>query len=1653
MPLTFPEIPVTNNITTILLINSSVRDYQVFVDSVNATTLPIVYNGDSSKTELLEVFNTHFSTISRIGIVFEATHFGSVFLDNEQFFSLDECPTSNTGFLISLIRQFQVQNIDFLACSTLNLPNWNAFYDVLGQSTNVIVGASNNDTGNLQYGGDWILESSSQDVELIYFTENIEYYKYLLNSAGSCSFIITTNDTIYSCGLNNWGQLGIGNTTNQSSWTAVTTTNIAGLTPVYISTGGKSIETLQSVVIMSDGSLYTCGRGFAGTSSGASIFTLMTNNSGAKFIMACCNPVATHAITDVGTLWSCGRSSDATMAISTSSGIIYPMVQGTLPSGRKAVSICSANYTLYVLMDNGTVYVCGNLNKGKAGSVGLSTSSNNYVSTLTQMVIPASGIASKIVACTYETSYSDTAHFLVLCTNGKIYGTGANNQGQLGLGNTTDPISTLTQMTNSTGLTPIDIAAGGSFSFVLMNDGSLYGTGSNANSGGSLGLGATSNVTTLTLIPNNTGKLISTISCALDHSYMIMNDKTLYVTGNNNFGQLGLGDTTSRSSWTLCSTPSPVKYIADNVFNATSKLSVGFPVSTTQRISAPIGSLSLANGITISHWLKCNTSASKQQVWMLVANNAALSNTNYLLRLNWFNQNWTTEAQSGSSDIVTYPPTTFSNAGFNHIVVTIVCNPVLEVKIYINGALNSVATYYNNGAYSSPLTSASSVYLRLDAYQNTNLATYNIDELNIFQSVLNTAQITKLFINAAKINTTGGSMTLTYPTSPSLGKVTYVSGNTSVATVSNNVLSIIAPGTSVMTATQEADGIYASSSITTTLTINPPAPLLGAFNAIAGTFGSGTIAISAPSSNSAGAFSYTSSNTAVATIASSTITMTGIGVTTITATQASTASFASASTTTTLTVSRNTPTLTSFTIPTKTLGNADFNLTAPTSNSTGAFSYTSADIAIATVAGNTVSIIASGTVAITAAQEASGNFLTGSITSNLVINNPSPTLGTLTVASKVFGSSSFQLNPPTSNSNGTFSYTSSNTGVATISSTMVTVVGVGSSTITATQAATNSYASGSTTATFTVTATAPSINSFAIASQAVNTSLNLVSYAPTSNSSGAFTFTSGNASVASISGNTLTTNALGSTVITASQAAAGNYTSGSITTVLSVVYSSPTISSWTIPDYNISSYTLPNPVSNSAMPFTFTSNNSAVATIAGSTITILATGTVTLTASQDASLNFSSASTSKTITISDSFFNSSIYSDNGFTVTPKDLIFGTSDYTIELFGRGIDRPIIGTDGSTGTSNCLFVNIIGNDIVVGQWPSSNYIRYNNPAFVATNYWFNLVLVRKYQNGSSTHACFVNGLKHTSFTSNGTLPINFSGATNSICKHIDGYGYQGSVANVRFIIGSSFYDPNSSSLSVSYKKLTSVTNTKLLILGDTYTDTSTPAHTLSAGGEVVINKFPTDMSYSYKFSGVNSFSFTPDISFGVLDYTIEFWFRQSDGNGRPIIGTSGNNGLSVSINSGTVTIDSYFYGSMNYTVPTITNDVWHNVILVRKNVAGTSTHACFFNGTKHTSFSTSYQNTLPYNFSGPTNKVGSSVAYGNLANGYLANLRIVVGTALYDPANSTAKYPTMILSNVANTKLLLIGNDATDRSTSPRTLTNILGVEFKTNINPG
>jgi hypothetical protein len=84
-----------------------------------------------------------------------------------------------------------------------------------------------------------------------------------------------------------------------------------------------------------------------------------------------------------------------------------------------------------------------------------------------------------------------------------------------------------------------------------------------------------------------------------------------------------------------------------------------------------------------------------------------------------------------------------------------------------------------------------------------------------------------------------------------------------------------------------------------------------------------------------------------------------------------------------------------------------------------------------------------------------------------------PTLSNFSIPSKTFGDAPFAITPPSSNSDGSFSYTSSNSSVSTILGNTITIVGVGSSTITATQEETSNYTSGTITTTFQVNQSTP----------------------------------------------------------------------------------------------------------------------------------------------------------------------------------------------------------------------------------------------------------------------------------------------------------------------------------------------------------------------------------------------------------------------------------------------------------------------------------------------------------------------------------------------------------------------------------------------------
>jgi hypothetical protein len=189
-----------NNFTNILLIDGSLSSYDIFYKNVNKHTLPIIYKKSSIRQELIEIFiSLNKSSIDRIAFVFDDFLLDNKkFINNESFFNDNDINytknySDNFNFMINLINNFNIKNIDFLVCNSLLNKKWRKYYDLLNQITNVTVGASNDKTGNLKYGGNWIMETTNIDVRNIYFNDGIEKYNSTLVTS-----TISSNTTIYN---------------------------------------------------------------------------------------------------------------------------------------------------------------------------------------------------------------------------------------------------------------------------------------------------------------------------------------------------------------------------------------------------------------------------------------------------------------------------------------------------------------------------------------------------------------------------------------------------------------------------------------------------------------------------------------------------------------------------------------------------------------------------------------------------------------------------------------------------------------------------------------------------------------------------------------------------------------------------------------------------------------------------------------------------------------------------------------------------------------------------------------------------------------------------------------------------------------------------------------------------------------------------------------------------------------------------------------------------------------------------------------------------------------------------------------------------------------------------------------------------------------
>ena len=212
----------------------------------------------------------------------------------------------------------------------------------------------------------------------------------------------------------------------------------------------------------------------------------------------------------------------------------------------------SGAYETYcALLSNGTVWCVGNGGEGQMGN-GTTTTTNTL---WRQVQNAATSTALTNIVSIYGAGVHGGTSFYALNASGELFSWGYNGQGQLGLGNTTNA-------TRATRVTPfgsgviVDVYAfnsGLSSVIVKMSNGDFYACGFNGS--GQLGVGDTTNRNTFTLITSLQNKNIEQVyyNGGDQGNYVFAKERgtnKIYSTGNNSFGQLGLYNTSAVNVFT-----------------------------------------------------------------------------------------------------------------------------------------------------------------------------------------------------------------------------------------------------------------------------------------------------------------------------------------------------------------------------------------------------------------------------------------------------------------------------------------------------------------------------------------------------------------------------------------------------------------------------------------------------------------------------------------------------------------------------------------------------------------------------------------------------------------------------------------------------------------------------------------------------------------------------------------------------------------------------------------------------------------------------------------------------------------------------------------------------------------------------------------------
>ena len=370
--------------------------------------------------------------------------------------------------------------------------------------------------------------------------------------------------------------------------------------------------------------------------------------------------------------------------------------------------------------------------------------------------------------------------------------------------------------------------------------------------------------------------------------------------------------------------------------------------------------------------------------------------------------------------------------------------------------------------------------------------------------------------------------------------------------------------------------------------------------------------------------------------------------------------------------------------------------------------------------------------------------------------------------------------------------------------------------------------------------------------------------------------------------------------------------------------------------------------------------------------------------------------------------------------------FGTGDFTVEawVYQIGVTSYRLATNrnpvGAVAGTWSFTISASGTQIAFSE------VVAGEPGPLVTiasilNKWTHVAACRQ----SGTTRIFVNGV----LVGSASQTTNFSSTAYSLVigstptDFLNGY-----ISNLRIVKGTALY---TTFFAPPIAPLTAITNTSLLTCrSNALVDNSANRFAITRGGDTSVtanspfapNNF-TPASYSGYFDGTGDYLSTT-YGGGIASsqaFTFEFWIYPNGSipvntgidttqvvGGFLLYGGSTANTFVISRNS----VAAIFTSTL-----AVTSNAWNHVAIAR-NTAGNL--RMWINGANAGTITDSGA------FTAASIKYIASQGAANYFTGLLSNYRWVVGTAVYDPTQTTITVPTAPLTAITNTSLLTLQN---------------------------